>query len=86
MCEPNTSAAPSGAASSSSNVVRKRATSAKQSNGQKRQTTIAKILLVPHNSTMSLGFSKKGLPAPSAAKTRGTAKPNAIATESTFSF
>ena len=77
MSEPNTSAAPIGAASSSLNVVRKRATSAKQSNGQKRQTTISKSLLVPRNSTTSLGVSKKGLPAPSAAKTKGTVKPTA---------
>ena len=77
MCEPNTSAAPSGAASSSSNVVPKRATSAKQSNGEKRQTTIEKSILVPHNTTTSLGFSNKGLPAPSAAQTRGTGKPTA---------
>ena len=31
----------------------------------------------PRNSTTSLGCSKRGLPAPSAARTRGTVKPTA---------
>ena len=69
------SAAPIGAASSSKHVLRKRATCATQPKGQKLQTTIAKSLHFPRNSTMSLGFHKRGLPAPSAAKTRGTVKP-----------
>ena len=74
ISEPSDGGAPIGAASSSLNVLRKRATCATQPKGQKCQIKISKILLVPHNSTTSLGFSKRGLPAPSAAKIRGTVK------------
>ena len=74
MSKPKSSAAPIGAALSSLNVVWGRATFTKQSDGQKRQTTIVRSRLVPRNSTTSLGFSKQGLPARSAAKTRGTVK------------
>ena len=77
MSEPNTSAARIGGASSSLNVVRKRATSAKQSNGQKRQTKISKSLLVSVIEPRLWASVKKGLPAPSAAKTKGTVKPTA---------
>ena len=77
MSEPGPSAAPIGAASSSLNVVRKRATCATQPTGQNRQTTIAKSLLFPRDRTTPLGFSKRGLTAPSKANTRCTVKPTA---------
>ena len=76
MSEPNICGALIGAALSSSNVVRKRAC-VTQSKGQKRQTTIAKTLRVPRNSTTSLGFSKRGLPAQCTAKATGAVKPTA---------
>ena len=44
---------------------------------RKGNARIRLIFFSPRNSTTSLGFSKRGLPAPSAAKTRGTVKPTA---------
>ena len=71
MSQPSLSAAPIGAASSSLDVLRKRATCATRPKGQKRQSNIANTNKFPRSST-SLGSSTRGLPALSAAKTRGT--------------
>ena len=64
-----TSAAPS-AARAQAESSKKRNASAKPVSKSKRQNNIATSLLAPRNSTTSLSISKKGLPAPSASKSR----------------
>ena len=89
MSEPSPSSAPIGAASSFLNDLFPSETCHVRYATQRAETSEndwEKYLFFLRNSTTSLGFSKRGLPAPSAAKTRGTVKPTAFSNWVRFQF